>query len=120
MAAADSVFEATGINIDSVYLKSPDVLVLAVTPGALKRPMRLDGRSCTGGQESWRATQQVGQLFYKAHGKIDGLTALEIHTQAIPVERSGWGWSEKCSSASTGGSVLNVQQMDSLRTASAS
>lgn len=112
--AADSMFQLSGIAVDSLLFEDSRTLVVVVAPGALVTPVRMRDGVCHGGQSAWPATQRVARLFDELYGPQLGVESLEVRTQVQFATASGWGWRRACGS---GGSrrIFSRRQLDSLQ-----
>ena len=116
IAAADSLFQLTGIPIDTILLDVPGALVVVVAPGALTTPVRIVDGSCLGGDLAWFAMQRLGVQLDALYGAPRLIQSLQVRTQPLHARSSGWGWRRECGSG--GASVrISRRELDSLRRA---
>jgi hypothetical protein len=113
IAAADSLFQLTGIPIDTMLLDVPGTLVVVVAPGALMTPVRMVDGSCLGGDLAWFAMHRLGVQLDALYGASRLIQSVQVRTQPHLARSSGWGWRRACGSG--GASVrISRRELDSL------
>ena len=116
IAAADSLFQLTGIPIDTMLLDVPGTLVVVVAPGALMTPVRMVDGSCLGGDLAWFAMHRLGVQLDALYDAPRLIQSVQVRTQPHLARSSGWGWRRECGSG--GASVrISRRELDSLRRA---
>ena len=114
IAVADSLFQLTGIAIDSMWLDAPGTLVIVVAPGALVSPVRMVDGSCQGGEHSWFAMRTLGVQFDALYSAPRRIQRLDVRTQPLLARASGWGWRRECGVGGASTTLLR-RELDSLQ-----
>jgi hypothetical protein len=113
IAAADSLFQLTGIPIDTMRLDAPGTLVVVVAPSALMTPVRMVDGSCQGGDVAWFVMHRLGVQLDALYGAPRLIQLVQVRTQQFRASASGWGWRRWCGH---GGASVGIprRELDSL------